>query len=408
MSLEGSESPSRESAQKLMEEDSPLNEQSAKKSWLKPMPLPMDTTSLRCCFSIAMRAPTKWTEIPMTFLNNDRWRASFTVTGLGRWCYTITGWVDHFATWRGGLLKKLEAKQDVQVDLLIGAKLIEDASRRATTEERHTLARWGKTLASGDTPEAERIRLALSAELETVMARYPDRRVASTYDRELTVVVDREKARFSAWYEMFPRSWSQKAGKHGTFKDCEARLPYIASMGFDVLYLPPIHPIGHTHRKGKNNAPAGGPSDPGSPWAIGALEGGHKAIHPDLGTLDDFRRLMERAGTHGIEIALDIAFQCSPDHPYVKEHREWFRIRPDGTVQYAENPPKKYQDIFPLEFETRPMARIVGGVEERHCVLDRAGRADLSGRQSTHETLPLLGMAHQRNRDGAPRRHFSC
>ena len=155
----------------------------------------------------------KWTEIPMTFLNNDRWRASFTVTGLGRWCYTITGWVDHFATWRGGLLKKQEAKQDVQVDLLIGAKLIEDASRRATTEERHTLARWGKTLASGDTPEAERIRLALSAELETVMARYPDRRVASTYDRELTVVVDREKARFSTWYEMFPRSWSQKAGQ---------------------------------------------------------------------------------------------------------------------------------------------------------------------------------------------------
>jgi starch synthase (maltosyl-transferring) len=297
-------------------------------------------------------AAVEWTELPMTFLNNDRWRGSFPVTGLGRWCYTITGWVDHFATWRRGLLKKLEAKQNVQVDLLIGAKFVEDASRRATTEERHTLARWGKTLASGDTPEAERIRLALNAELETALARYPDRRGASTYDRQLTVEVDREKARFSAWYEMFPRSWSQQAGKHGTFKDCEARLPYIASMGFDVLYLPPIHPIGHTHRKGKNNASAGGPLDPGSPWAIGALEGGHKAIHPDLGTLGDFRRLMERAGTHGIEIALDIAFQCSPDHPYVKEHREWFRIRPDGTVQYAENPPKQYQDIFPLEFET--------------------------------------------------------
>ena len=352
-------------------------------------------------------ATAKWTEIPMTFLNNDRWRGSFPVTSLGGWRYTITGWVDHFATWRRDLLKKLEAKQEVQVDLLIGAKFIENASRRSTTEERHTLVTWGKTLASGDTPEAERIRLALSAELETVMARYPDRRVASTYGRELTVMVDREKARFSTWYEMFPRSWGQKPGKHGTFKDCEARLPYIASMGFDVLYLPPIHPIGQTHRKGKNNAPAGGPSDPGSPWAIGAFEGGHKAIHPDLGTLDDFRRLMERAGTYGIEIALDIAFQCSPDHPYVKEHREWFRIRPDGTVQYAENPPKKYQDIFPLEFETDQWRELWEELKSVIVYWIEQGVRMLSGRQSAHKTLPLLGMAHQRNWDSAPRRHFS-
>jgi starch synthase (maltosyl-transferring) len=293
-----------------------------------------------------------WTDIPMKFVGNDRWRASFPVTMIGRWQYTITGWVDHFATWRHDLVTKIEAGQDIQVDLLIGARFIDEAGGRATTEERHTLATWGKNLCSEEIPHSERIRIALSAELETFMARYPDRRFASTYDRELTVVVDPEKARFSAWYEMFPRSWSLKAGQHGTFKDCEARLPYIASMGFDVLYLPPIHPIGRTHRKGKNNAPAGGPADPGSPWAIGASEGGHKSIHPELGTLQDFQRLMEQAGTYGIEIAIDIAFQCSPDHPYVKEHREWFRIRPDGTVQYAENPPKKYEDIFPLDFET--------------------------------------------------------
>lgn len=293
-----------------------------------------------------------WTDVPMKLLGNDRWRASFSVTLIGRWHYTITGWVDHFATWRRDLVKKHEAGQDVQVDLLIGARFIDEASSRATAEDRRILAKWAKDVGSEETPAVDRIRIALSAEVESMMAKYPDRRFATTYERELTVVVDREKARFSAWYEMFPRSWSLKPGQHGTFKDCEARLPYIASMGFDVMYLPPIHPIGQTHRKGKNNAPTGGSGDPGSPWAIGGLEGGHKSIQHELGTLQDFRRLMKQAGSYGIEIAIDIAFQCSPDHPYVKEHREWFRIRPDGTVQYAENPPKKYQDIFPLEFET--------------------------------------------------------
>jgi starch synthase (maltosyl-transferring) len=296
-------------------------------------------------------ASQQWTDVPMTLLGNDRWRASFSVTMVGRWQYTITGWVDHFTTWRRDLGKKHEAGHDVQVDLLIGARLIDEASVRATAEEHQILAKWGKDLSS-EKPVAERIRLALSAEVGILMAKYPDRRFASTYDRELTVVVDRDKARFSAWYEMFPRSWSLKAGQHGTFKDCEARLPYISAMGFDVLYLPPIHPIGQTHRKGKNNAPTSSSTDPGSPWAIGGLEGGHTSIHPELGTLQDFRRLMTQARSYGIEIAMDIAFQCSPDHPYVKERREWFRIRPDGTVQYAENPPKKYQDIFPLEFET--------------------------------------------------------
>jgi len=183
------------------------------------------------------------------------------------------------------------------------------------------------------------------------MSRYADRSRAVRYERALRVDVDRERARFGAWYEMFPRSCAPEPGRHGTFRDCEARLPYIASMGFDVLYLPPIHPIGTTHRKGKNNAPVCEPGDPGSPWAIGSAEGGHTAVHPELGTLEDFDRLVAKARDLGIEIALDLAFQCSPDHPYVNEHPEWFRWRADGTVQYAENPPKKYEDIYPLHFE---------------------------------------------------------
>jgi starch synthase (maltosyl-transferring) len=198
---------------------------------------------------------------------------------------------------------------------------------------------------------AEAARQALSPELARLMSNCGEQCFASTYDKELGVVVDRELARFGAWYELFPRSSSAVPGRHGTFKDLEERLPYVTSMGFDVLYLPPIHPIGSSFRKGRNNSTVVGKDDPGSPWAIGSAEGGHKAVHPKLGTLDDFRHLMECAAQYGIELALDIAFQCAPDHPYVTEHPEWFRRRPDGTIQYAENPPKKYQDIFPFDFE---------------------------------------------------------
>ncbi len=293
-----------------------------------------------------------WTETAMDPLGNDRWRASFRVPTLGRYCYTVTGWIDQFLTWRRDLRKRIDAGQPVPVDLLIGAQLLEDAGRRASGEEGAQLARWADALRQQGRPESERIELALSAEVEALAARYPDRSTAGRYERELTVVVDRSKARFSSWYEMFPRSCSDVEGRHGTFKDCEALLPYVAGMGFDVLYLPPIHPIGRTNRKGKNNAPSAGPNDPGSPWAIGSDEGGHTAVHPALGTLNDFSRLVEAARAHGLEVALDIAFQCSPDHPYVKQHPQWFRARPDGTVQYAENPPKKYQDIYPLDFET--------------------------------------------------------
>jgi starch synthase (maltosyl-transferring) len=197
-----------------------------------------------------------------------------------------------------------------------------------------------------------RVQLALDEGVAALVARYPDRSRARRYERELRVTVDPPRARFSAWYEMFPRSAAAEPGKHGTFADCEARLPYIAEMGFDVLYLPPIHPIGRTHRKGRNNATTARPGDVGSPWAIGAEEGGHKSVHPLLGTLEDFRRLVARARERGIEVALDIAYQCSPDHPYVGKHPEWFRRRPDGSVQYAENPPKKYQDIYPFDFDT--------------------------------------------------------
>jgi len=293
-----------------------------------------------------------WIEIPMEFLVNDRWRGSFVVSELGQYQYTITAWVDSFRTWQQNLAKKVEAKQDVSVDFLEGAQLIEEASHSAIKRETGTIRGWVETLRSREASTSAKAKLALSQKVTKAMNKYSDRQFASAYSKELVVVVDREKARFSTWYEMFPRSCMSKPSHYGTFKDCEMRLPYISQMGFDVLYFPPIHPIGYTSRKGKNNAPTTKPSDPGTPWAIGSQEGGHKALHPQLGTLEDFRRFMTKAREHGIEVALDLAFQCSPDHPYVKEHPEWFRWRPDGTVQYAENPPKKYQDIYPLNFET--------------------------------------------------------
>jgi len=294
----------------------------------------------------------EWSETPVEPLVNDRWRGSFVVAELGRYHYTILAWVDMFKSWRRGLARKFQAGQEVPVELLVGAQLITEASQRAPEAEGKMMGEWASTLQSTQATEQAKIQLALSEEVSEVMDKYPDRQFATTYPKELVAVVDREKARFSTWYEMFPRSRAPEPGGHGTFKDCEARLTYVAAMGFDVLYFPPIHPIGYTSRKGNNNNPTAKVGDPGTPWAIGSQEGGHKAVHPQLGTLEDFRRLMTKVQEHGIEVALDLAFQCSPDHPYVKEHREWFRWRPDGTVQYAENPPKKYQDIYPLEFET--------------------------------------------------------
>ncbi len=291
-----------------------------------------------------------WTEVPMVALGNDRWGAGFLVNRLGGWRYTVEGWVDHFLTWRADFPKRRAAGQDLAVELLIGAALVAAAAARAPARERARLGRWARVLGGEGSPD-ERESLALSPELAGAMARFPDRRQATAYPRELGVRVDRERARAGAWYELFPRS-TRGDGTHGTFADVERRLDYVASMGFDVLYLPPVHPVGAGFRKGPNNALEAGPDDPGSPWAIGSPEGGHSEIHPALGTVADFERLLRSAGERGIEIALDLAFQCSPDHPWVTAHRSWFRERPDGTIQYAENPPKKYQDIYPIDFET--------------------------------------------------------
>ena len=293
----------------------------------------------------------QWNAVPLTFINNDHWQGAFVVSGIGRYCYTVRGWIDPFKTWLKDLKKRLAADQDVSISLLMGAEIINAAGEAAPETAGKKLADWVKTLKS-DQPLEHKIRLALDGEIAALMAKHPFRQSAVTWDRELMVTVDRKNACYSTWYEMFPRSCTNERERHATFKDCEDRLSCIAKMGFDVLYLPPIHPIGHTHRKGKNNSPVAGPDDPGSPWAIGSHEGGHKAIHPRLGTLGDFGSMVLAAQKLGIEVALDLAFQCSPDHPYVHEHPEWFRRRPDGAIQYAENPPKKYEDIYPFDFET--------------------------------------------------------
>ncbi|MBE0614503.1 MAG: alpha-1,4-glucan--maltose-1-phosphate maltosyltransferase [Burkholderiales bacterium] len=291
-----------------------------------------------------------WREAPMAALGNDRWRGSFTAASVGRYRYTVTAWVDHFLSWRHDFARRIEA-EDLRVAAQVGAGLIDEAAQRAQGGERKRLKTWAADLRAVTDALALKA-LGLDEELAAIARHYPDRRYAATFPVEHPLVVDRERARFSSWYEMFPRSAAPEPGRHGSFRDCEARLPYIAKMGFDVLYFPPIHPIGRVNRKGVNNAVEAAPGDAGSPWAIGSVEGGHKALHSELGTIEDFRRLAASAQTHGMELALDIAFQCAPDHPYVAEHPTWFRWRPDGTVQYAENPPKKYQDIFPFEFES--------------------------------------------------------
>lgn len=305
--------------------------------------------ALSCALLYRTEGAEKWNEVPMEALGNDRWRASFKVSTLGRYIYTVRAWIDHFKTWSRDLAKRVQAGQDVSVDLLIGLKLVEAAQKQAAGPDAELLSSFATSLRGGG---AEGAQQALSPDLARLMAIYAERHYTTTYEKELCVVVDRERARFGAWYELFPRSCADVPGQHGTFKDVEKRLEYIAAMGFDILYLPPIHPIGTSFRKGRNNVTVAAPSDPGSPWAIGSALGGHKDIHPELGTLEDFHHLMDAAAKHGIELALDIAFQCAPDHPYVKEHPEWFRQRPDGTIQYAENPPKKYQDIYPFDFET--------------------------------------------------------
>ncbi len=293
----------------------------------------------------------EWLETPMKAVGNDRWQGTFQVSEHGRYIYTVAAWIDRFATWRRDLRKRLEAEQDVSAELLVGSALVAAAASRAEGGASDTLKKWAAEL-GGRGSAGARVAIAVGEELADWMTRVPDRSREARYERELGIWVDRPRARTGAWYELFPRSWSTTPGKHGTLKDVASRLAYVASMGFDVVYLPPIHPIGATHRKGKNNSTRANPGEPGSPWAIGAAEGGHREVHPALGTLADVRDLAVRAREMGLEIALDLAYQCSPDHPYVKKHPAWFRHMPDGTIRYAENPPKKYQDIYPIDFES--------------------------------------------------------
>ncbi len=295
-------------------------------------------------------AHQEWTISAMAYQVNDEWSGSFAVTELGSYSYTVRAWVDTFGTWQSDIRKKREAGQDVAVELRSGATLLRETAAAAAPADARKLNEWALSLEAPASME-HAVALALGPELAEIMQKYPDRSSATTYHTPLAVLVDRPKAVFSTWYELFPRSFG-RPGEHGAFRDCERLLPDIAAMGFDVLYLPPIHPIGQTHRKGRNNSTNVAPTDPGSPWAIGSPLGGHKAIDPQLGSLEDFQHLIRKAAEYGLEVAMDLAFQASPDHPYVKEHPEWFRWRPDGTVQFAENPPKKYEDILPLNFDT--------------------------------------------------------
>lgn len=306
-----------------------------------------------------------WRSVPFTALPNDLWTARFPVDQIGTWHFTVEGWVDHFDTWTHDLTKRLGAQpdpkeptqqitepQDIPLQLEIGARLLDEAAGRAKGADAAKLGGAAKDLRALAQEKKPRYDEPLSPDLAELVARYPDLTYATRYERELPLWVDRERARFSAWYELFPRSAGKSADEHGTLRDVITRLPEIAAMGFDVVYLPPIHPIGTQFRKGKNNNVKAEPGDVGSPWAIGGAEGGHTALHPQLGTLEDFGALVEAAKVNGMELALDIAFQAAPDHPWVLEHPEWFKSRPDGTIQYAENPPKKYQDIYPINFES--------------------------------------------------------
>jgi starch synthase (maltosyl-transferring) len=288
-----------------------------------------------------------WRETPMAFVDNDRWAGAFTLDTNARYLYTIEALPDAFRSWLADLGKRVAAGQDVASELREGVALVRAAAARATGADAKALADRAARIERAAS-QADAVTVVNDPTLAELIDRHLDRADATWAEREYEVVVDRERARFAAWYEFFPRSGV--AGRHGTFRDAEAQLERAAAMGFDVVYLPPIHPIGRAHRKGPNNTLTAGPGDHGSPWAIGAAEGGHDAVHPDLGTLADFDRFVARARALGLEVALDFAIQASPDHPWAREHPEWFFHRPDGTIKYAENPPKKYQDIYPVSF----------------------------------------------------------
>jgi starch synthase (maltosyl-transferring) len=315
---------------------------------------------LECLLHVRHGDAGQWTVIPLECQGNDRWSGAFTADRIGSWQYFVSGRIDAFGTWLRDLGRREEAGENLQVELAAGAQLIAAAAHSAppaVAREIELLALEVRSPSWADVVRSDRLR--------ELMALYTDRRDETRLEPPRCVWVDRERARFSGWYEVFPRSWGREPGRHGTLADLADRLDYVRGLGFDVLYLTPIHPIGRPFRKGRNNAVAAQPDDVGSPWAIGAAEGGHTAIHPALGSFDDFERLHRRAESLGIELALDLAVQCSPDHPWVKEHPEWFRHRSDGSIQYAENPPKKYQDIVPFDFQCehwRQLWEALGGV----------------------------------------------
>jgi starch synthase (maltosyl-transferring) len=296
-----------------------------------------------------------WHRIEMQPLVNDHWEGSFQVNKTGWYTYKVMGWIDKFKTWYRDTIKKYNADVLGDADFLIGENIILEIleNHKLPKEENATVKDALNLFESKNADIEEKIQPVVSDELNEILLKYPVRKFATTSEKALKMICEHKKAAFSTWYELFPRSvWNDETEKTGTFKSNVKRLDYVADMGFDVLYLPPIHPIGETNRKGKNNSVAAKKGEPGSPWAIGSKEGGHKSIHPELGTIDDFKVFVEEAKKRNIDIALDVAFQCSPDHPWVKEHPEWFKKRPDGTIQYAENPPKKYEDIYPIDFET--------------------------------------------------------
>lgn len=285
---------------------------------------------------------SSWKEVEMLHVVNDEWQGSFYVEEKGTYRFTLQAWIDHFDTWYDGFKKKVNAGVNVELELREGVEIL-----KALASSNGGLKPVSKKLEQEYNAAAAYV---MTEEFAAVVKANPFIQHAHTYQKQLKVWVEHSRANFTSWYELFPRSASLD-GRHGTFRDVIRLLPRIASMGFNVLYLPPIHPIGKVNRKGKNNSVTAEPGEPGSPWAIGSDEGGHKEILKELGTLADYKKLIAEAKKLDIEIALDIAFQCAPDHPYVKEHPEWFRQRPDGSIQYAENPPKKYQDIYPFNFE---------------------------------------------------------
>ncbi|KGL61678.1 alpha-1,4-glucan--maltose-1-phosphate maltosyltransferase [Polaribacter sp. Hel1_85] len=293
----------------------------------------------------------KWSEIRMSPTFNDEYTASFQTKKQGYYSYKVEGWVDYILNWQHGLQRKIDDYQHVNSELLEGAELISSLTDKVSPEEKDYLLHLIFIFKNSET-YAEAIKEAVSEKATNLFKKYPQKFLTET-SPEYKVYVDRKKARFSTWYEFFPRSASEQEGKHGTFNDCHRLLPRVAKMGFDTLYFPPVHPIGEVNRKGKNNTTVAQDGDVGSTWGIGSKHGGHKDLHPELGSIEDFKNLVAKAKELGIEVAMDYALQAAPDHPWVTEHPDWFKWRPDGTVQYAENPPKKYQDILPIYWESK-------------------------------------------------------